>query len=68
MDVGTLSPRVLHRLSAVLDIGYWDLMGLADYVVPAASDPLERIAGAMEEILGELREIRHVLDQDRATG
>jgi transcriptional regulator with XRE-family HTH domain len=78
--VGTPSPRVLHRLSAVLDIGYWDLMGLADYVVPAGpgtpattevapavSDPLERIARAMEEIVGELREIRQVLEPDRNT-
>jgi transcriptional regulator with XRE-family HTH domain len=32
--VGTPSPRVLHRLAHVLGLDYWELMGLAGYVVP----------------------------------
>ncbi|WP_447041552.1 helix-turn-helix domain-containing protein [Streptomyces sp. DSM 118878] len=32
--VGTPSPRVLHRLAQVLGLDYWELMGLAGYVVP----------------------------------
>ncbi|MFC5146807.1 helix-turn-helix domain-containing protein [Streptomyces aureoversilis] len=36
--VGTPSPRVLHRLSQVLGLDYWELMGLAGYVVPASGD------------------------------
>lgn len=72
--VGTPSPRVLHRLSGVVCLGYWELMELAGYVVPAdhdgslpstppaaVADPLERIASALEEIRDELRTISNGL-------
>lgn len=36
--VGTPSPRVLHRLAQVLGVDYWELMGLAGYVVPDGVD------------------------------
>lgn len=36
--VGTPSPRVLQRVSAVLDVPYWALMRLAGYV-PEGDDP-----------------------------
>jgi transcriptional regulator with XRE-family HTH domain len=36
--VGTPSPRVLHRVGAVLDVGYWELMRLAGYVTPDGED------------------------------
>jgi transcriptional regulator with XRE-family HTH domain len=36
--VGTPSPRVLHRVGEVLDIGYWELMRLAGYVAPEGED------------------------------
>ncbi|MCC3769322.1 helix-turn-helix domain-containing protein, partial [Streptomyces sp. UNOC14_S4] len=36
--VGTPSPRVLHRLAQVLGMDYWELMGLAGYVVPGRDD------------------------------
>jgi transcriptional regulator with XRE-family HTH domain len=69
--VGTPSPRVLHRLAHVLGLGYWELMDLAGYVVPAdrdapvtsapsaeTPDSLSRIATALEEIRDELRLLR----------
>ena len=72
--VGTPSPRVLHRLSGVLGINYWQLMDLAGYVVPADHgvpavagtaaplDPLERIARVLEDIRDEVRGIRNRLE------
>jgi transcriptional regulator with XRE-family HTH domain len=72
--VGTPSPRVLHRLSEVLGINYWQLMDLAGYVVPGdhavpavtatvpPADPLERIAEALEELRDEVRAIRNRLE------
>jgi transcriptional regulator with XRE-family HTH domain len=36
--VGTPSPRVLHRVGGVLDIGYWELMRLAGYATPGDED------------------------------
>ena len=71
--VGTPSPRVLYRLSQVLEINYWQLMNLAGYVVPEdyaipaitatadPTDPLERIAAALEEIRDEIKGIRRFL-------
>jgi transcriptional regulator with XRE-family HTH domain len=52
--VGTPSPRVLHRLAGVIDVPYWRLMHLADYVPaddpdpgrePMLPHPAERAAG-----------------------
>ncbi|SDG22267.1 Transcriptional regulator, contains XRE-family HTH domain [Sinosporangium album] len=40
--VGTPSPRILHRLAGVLDVGYWELMSLADYVVPEGEEHQRR--------------------------
>lgn len=68
--VGTPSPRVLHRLSEVLGIGYWELTGLAGYMVPDGhtaakpppADPLDRVAGLLEEIRDELAAIRKRLE------
>jgi transcriptional regulator with XRE-family HTH domain len=37
--VGTPSPRVLHRLAGVIDVPYWRLMHLADYVPADDPDP-----------------------------
>ncbi|MCQ8770470.1 helix-turn-helix domain-containing protein [Streptomyces telluris] len=80
--VGTPSPRVLHRLSQVLGLDYWELMGLAGYVVPTGDDsspapaappspaaapaPLDRIADALEDVRDELRLIRRALEEQRA--
>ncbi|WP_169809434.1 helix-turn-helix domain-containing protein [Actinomadura chibensis] len=75
--VGTPSPRVLHRLAGVLDLGYWQLMELAGYVVPDAGadadagrpaapapppDPLLRIAESLEAIRDELTTVRKILE------
>lgn len=79
--VGTPSPRVLHRLAQVLGLDYWELMGLAGYVVPdgpgvplaapeapgqPAPDALGRIADALEGIRDELGMIRQVLGPGEA--
>jgi transcriptional regulator with XRE-family HTH domain len=71
--VGTPSPRVLDRLASVLDIDYWQLIGLAGYPVPVpgtgrvsapipAPDPLDRIADALSAIHSELRAIRQHME------
>ena len=73
-QVGSPSPRVLHRLAAVLEIDYWTLMRLAEYVtpdydgagermpdLPPAGGPAPtnaRIVELLETVLGELRELR----------
>ncbi len=76
--VGTPSPRVLHRLSGVLGISYWNLMDLAGYavpddhavpaVIPAATPagPPSSIAKVLEEIRDELKGIRRQLETARA--
>ena len=76
--MGTPSPRVLHRLSGVLDINYWQLMDLAGYVVPGDHarpavratappvDPLERIAEALEELRDEVKSIKNHLESATA--
>jgi transcriptional regulator with XRE-family HTH domain len=77
--VGTPSPRVLFRLAHVLGLGYWELMDLAGYVVPAdrdapvtvarpaePADPLSRIATALEEIRDELRTINAAVSSRNA--
>jgi transcriptional regulator with XRE-family HTH domain len=72
--VGAPSPRVLHRLAGVLDLGYWQLMEFAGYVVPDAGtaaaenppptppDPLVRIADSLEAIRDELSTVRKILE------
>lgn len=47
--VGTPSPRVLQRVSAVLDVPYWTLMSLAGYV-PEGDDPQDLPLEAFEPI------------------
>lgn len=69
--VGTPSPRVLHRLSAVIDVPYWTLMHLADYV-PAGDDdpgpspprdrPAPQEAATNERLLGLLEDIKRSVD------
>ncbi|MFI6470051.1 MULTISPECIES: helix-turn-helix domain-containing protein [unclassified Streptomyces] len=44
--VGTPSPRVLHRLAQVLGLDYWELMGLAGYVVPDGAGAPSAVAAA----------------------
>jgi transcriptional regulator with XRE-family HTH domain len=56
--VGTPSPRVLHRLSVVIDVPYWTLMDLADYVPADDADRPDRhrpapTAGAGEAATNE---------------
>jgi transcriptional regulator with XRE-family HTH domain len=68
--VGTPSPRVLQRVSAVLDVPYWTLMRLAGYVpegdapadmLPEPSRPVDRSEGDLPtnqrviELLGAIR-------------
>ena len=73
-QVGSPSPRVLHRVAAVLEIDYWTLMRLAEYVTPDYDGAGERmpdlpptggpaptnahIVELLELVLGELRELR----------
>ncbi|MFC4054620.1 helix-turn-helix domain-containing protein [Actinomadura syzygii] len=81
--VGTPSPRVLHRLAGVLDLGYWQLMELAGYVVPDAGaeagtgsqaapapapDPILRIAESLEAIRDELITVRKILESREHDG
>jgi transcriptional regulator with XRE-family HTH domain len=49
--VGTPSPRVLHRLAQVLGLDYWELMGLAGYVVPegASGGMADRVSGGVSD-------------------
>ena len=42
-QVGSPSPRVLHRLASVLEIDYWTLMRLAEYVAPDYDGAGERM-------------------------
>ena len=74
--VGTPSPRVLHRLAAVIGVPYWTLMHLAGYVPADDADPGrgpepraqprpgEHPAGTAtnERLLEELQAIRQRLD------
>jgi transcriptional regulator with XRE-family HTH domain len=72
-QVGSPSPRVLHRVASVLEIDYWTLMRLAEYVTPDYNGAGERmpdlpptgpaptnahIVELLETVLGELRELR----------
>lgn len=44
------SPRVLRRLSAVLDVSYGRLMRLADYLMPGDETLSQRATGTPEEV------------------
>ena len=71
--MSTPSPRVLHRLAAVIDVPYWTLMHLADYVPSDDADPGRRPASRAEQqpneqtlgaatnerLLEELQAIKH---------
>lgn len=47
--VGTPSPRVLQRVSGVLDVPYWSLMRLAGYV-PAGDEPESLVPEPVERV------------------
>lgn len=43
------SPRVLHRLTGVLEISYLTAMELAGYIVPTTGDTADRAQGGLVE-------------------